>query len=216
MLDFTLPYYGVLMVQEHPEEAPAAALPEGFSFRRWEPGLETEWAALMDRTEMMADYEAGLSYFRGEFLSRPEELPERMLFVCSPEGEMAGTASLWMGGKLGPGRCRLHWVAVDPRFEGRGIAKAMIAELLSRRERLGGPEPLYLATQTWSWRAISLYTRFGFRPYLGPQPDGWTLQNPQSTFAEENRTAWELIAGKLEHRNFRQYLRPAVPKEETV
>lgn len=101
MLDFSLPYYGVLMLREHPEETLPAALPQGFSFCGWKPGMETEWAKLMARTEMMESFEKGLSYFREEFLSHPEELPANMLFVRSLEGEIIGTASLWKGACFG-------------------------------------------------------------------------------------------------------------------
>ncbi|HIS75688.1 MAG TPA: GNAT family N-acetyltransferase [Candidatus Merdivicinus excrementipullorum] len=215
MLDFSLPYYGVLMLREHPEETLPAALPQGFSFCGWKPGMETEWAKLMARTEMMESFEKGLSYFREEFLSHPEELPANMLFVRSLEGEIIGTASLWKGACFGEPRYRIHWVAVDGRYEGRGIGKAMLARLCAQWDGLHCPKPLYLATQTWSWQAISLYARFGFRPYLGPQPVNWKTKRPDVPFAEENRAAWELIAGKLEHRNFRQYL-TALSKEEST
>ena len=172
MLDFSLPYYGVLMLREHPEETLPAALPQGFSFCGWKPGMETEWAKLMARTEMMESFEKGLSYFREEFLSHPEELPANMLFVRSLEGEIIGTASLWKGACFGEPRYRIHWVAVDGRYEGRGIGKAMLARLCAQWDGLHCPKPLYLATQTWSWQAISLYARFGFRPYLDKAVQG--------------------------------------------
>ena len=212
MLDLSLSHYGVLMLREHPEETLPAALPQGFSFCGWEPGMEREWAALMARTQMMESREKGLAYFREEFLAHPEDLSGNMLLVRSPEGEIAGTASLWTGNHFGEPRYRIHWVAVDSRYEGRGIGKAMLARLCAQWEGLHFPKPLYLATQTWSWQAVGLYARFGFRPYLGPQPPNWKTQRPDASFAEENRTAWELIAGKLAHTNFKQYL-AAISKE---
>ncbi len=202
MLDFSLPLHGVLMIREHPEETIPADLPDGFSFCYWKPGMEKDWADLMDRTKMMENYEKGLACFQSEFSGWPEDLPGQMLFVRSPEGEIIGTASLWKGETFGDLRYRIHWVAVDSRYEGRGIGKAMLAKLCAQWDSLNFPKPLYLATQTWSWKAIELYSRFGFRPYLGPKPENWKAED----FSQENWAAWEMIAGKLEHRNFRQYL----------
>lgn len=206
MLDFTLPHHGVLMVREHPEETLSAALPEGFSFCNWKPGMEAEWAALMAQTKMTDSSEEGLAYFQQEFLRCPEELAERMLFVRSPQGTVVGSASIWKGEHFGTQRSRVHWVVVDTRQEGRGIGKAMMAKLCAQWDCLHDPYPLYLTTQTWSWQAISLYTHFGFRPYLGAKPVNWKTENPSVSFEEENRMAWDLIAQKLEHKNFRQYL----------
>jgi ribosomal-protein-alanine N-acetyltransferase len=52
-------------------------------------------------------------------------------------------------------------IAVEPSLRRRGIARAMLAELL---ERAGLEDPYTLEVRTSNQPAISLYESFGFRP----------------------------------------------------
>jgi GNAT superfamily N-acetyltransferase len=53
-------------------------------------------------------------------------------------------------------------VATDPSSAGRGVARALLAEVLKRADR--EEKPVRLVSSLWSLDSYSLYTRMGFRP----------------------------------------------------
>ena len=76
--------------------------------------------------------------------------------------------------------------------------------LLELQNRLALGRVAYLTTQTWSYKAIGLYKKFGFEPYLGAKPAGWTVYGKKdlcaeidSAFSEEIGRAWKIIDEKL-------------------
>lgn len=39
---------------------------------------------------------------------------------------------------------------------------------------------IYLTSQTWSYKAIGIYGKFGFAPYMGEKPKNWRSVNMTS------------------------------------
>jgi len=193
MLDKTIPFYSLIMETEHPDEYPRFDLPDGFSFVLWEPGLETEWARIHTDLGQFKSIEEGEKVFAGEFLDRPELARKRCFFVKAANGAVVATASLWDGDLFGSILPRIHWVAVAPAWQGYGLAKALLSHLFDLFQAVEAGHYLYLVTQTWSFKAIHLYQRFGFRPYRGPRPQNSTNVN----FTEDNIKAWDLVGERL-------------------
>lgn len=191
MEERTIPYYSVVMVREK-DLAPPAPLPEGCSFRLFAPGMEEDWSRIQYKAGAFPDLQAVAGRFQREFGGRPELLPDRMLFVCDSGGVPVGTATLWPGDDLGRPMERIHWVAVEPACQGRGLCKALLARLLETCPDAS----FYLTTQTISYRAIHIYRQFGFVPYLGPKPD--YLRTRGGVYEEETKLAWQIIDGLLE------------------
>ena len=54
---------------------------------------------------------------------------------------------------------------------------------------------IYLTTQSWSYKAVNLYLRFGFKPYSGSRPENWECCHMD--FENYNNEAWELIWSKI-------------------
>jgi len=78
---------------------------------------------------------------------------------------MAGTISAWLnpsfrGGEWG----RIHWVALRPSHQGRGLAKPMLAFALRTLARWH--RRAYLGTQVFRLRAVKIYLDAGFQPDL--------------------------------------------------
>ena len=69
-----------------------------------------------------------------------------------------------------------------------------MTRLLERYAELGWQDDIYLTSQTWSYKAINIYAKFGFRPYLGEKPANWVCGD----FAAENARAWCLIREKIQ------------------
>ncbi len=193
MLDKSLPFFGVLMTKTDTQSYPRFGLPDGFSIAGYRPGFEADWANLQYITDQTDTLGEAADIFKMEFLSRPELLSERCLFVLNPEGKPVATASLWPGEHFGKTRQRIHWVSALPEYQGKGLVKALLSGLLELYNALGCGDFIYLTTQTWSCKAINLYEKFGFEPYKGKKPDNWSCEN----FEERNQRAWRLIDDKL-------------------
>lgn len=196
MLDKTIPFYSVIMETDHPENYPRYGLPDGFTFLLWEPGLETEWARIHTDLGQFKSIEEGERVFAKEFLDRPELARTRCFFVKAPNGTVAATASLWDGDLFGPVLPRIHWVAVGPAWQGFGLAKALLSHLFDLFQVVETGHYLYLVSQTWSYKAIHLYQRFGFQPYRGPRPQ----HSDNKNFMDDNVKAWDLIMERLDQR----------------
>ncbi len=56
----------------------------------------------------------------------------------------------------------MHWVAVSPEYQGFGLGKAIVCEGMKRFLQIESDRNVYLHTQTWSYKAIGIYKKFGF------------------------------------------------------
>lgn len=139
---------------------------------------EASWVRLETACEEFATVDAGHSKFATEFRPHLARLRERMFFLCRKEGgEVVGTASAWdkhIDGKLVGS---LHWVAIHPDYQGRGLAKVVVGAALNRLREVGHTWA-WLTTQTTSARAVKLYLRLGFVPFLRAErlssdTEGW-------------------------------------------
>ncbi len=193
MLDKSIPHIGVLMVKTDTKTYPRFDLPEGYRFSGYMLGFETEWAILMYQLEQTDSLQEAVQIFQNEFLSQPQLLPKCCLFVLDSAGTVVATASLWFGEHFGEVLQRIHWVAASPNHQGKGLVKALITKLLDVYNELGCKDFIYLSTQTWSYKAINIYSKFGFTPYVGPKPVKWKGDN----FKTENEQAWKLIKEKI-------------------
>jgi len=197
-------------------EYPRHALPAGYAFAQYKPGLEAQWAALHCEVGQCDSIEEAETIFEREFMAPPdptslagdvchtpsqakraipdaEALAGRMLFVLDESNLLAGTGCLWDGNHFGRTLQRLHWIAVSPGHQGRGIAKAIVSRLLDLYNELGYGGYIYLTSQTWSYRALNMYAGFGFRPYMGEKPVNWRCGD----FAKESAEAWRMIFEKI-------------------
>lgn len=194
MLDKTLPRIRVVMEKNDVPVYPRFSLPEGYTFSFYRPGMEDDWARIETAVGQFEDEQTAREYFVREFLCDPSLLESRYFFALAPDGTVAGMAALWPGEDFGEQRQRVHWVAVDPAHQGKGIAKALLTRVLALYETCGDQRPLYLITQTWSYQAIGIYMRFGFIPYLGPKPAGWP---EDASYREQTTEGWRLILQTL-------------------
>jgi len=170
-----------LSVLSKPENISArTSLPEGYSFRMYTPGLETEWIRIQDEAD---DYiKVDKKFFEQEFHPHEEELPRRMVMLTHGDN-LIGTATAWPDDIYGdPGTGRLHWVAIVPEYQGKGLAVSLTYFTLSLFPALGCSRA-YLLTNAVRIPAISLYLKLGFKPVIGDP---------------EEQRAWEEILGFIE------------------
>ncbi|SDT48930.1 Acetyltransferase (GNAT) family protein [Paenibacillaceae bacterium GAS479] len=163
MLDKSIPYFNVIMKRHAGSFLPQFVLPVGYSIGRYTEGMELQWAAIETSVGEFDSDEESLTYFQKEYLPQSNELKKRLLFVLNPEGEAVGTITGWWN--LTGERCDLaiHWFAVRPEYQGLGLGKALVAECMRNLIDLEGDKDIYLHTQTWSYKAITLYLKTGFK-----------------------------------------------------
>ena len=201
MLDKSIPFFPVLMVKRDTKNYPRFELPVGYAITGYREGFENRWADIIYSVEHTDTWQQARDIFEKEFMSVPELLPGQCLFVLDGKGEAVATASLWHGDHFGETHQRIHWVATRPEHQGRGLVKALMTRLLDLHNELGYKDFIYLTTQTWSYKAINIYSQFGFVPYIGEKPVNWKDEN----FDKNNRLAWKLIDEKIsEYRQKKQ------------
>lgn len=188
MLDKSIPYIDVLMVKTDTKTYPYFELPEGFVLTGFRPGYETEWAKLMFESNQTDTLKEAEDIFEKEFLSSPELLPKQCLFALDKNGRVAAVASLWHGKHFGESFQRIHWVATRLEYQGMGLAKALLTKLFDVYNELGYNGFIYLTSQTWSYKALNIYYKFGFKPFMDENPVAWN---------NKAKEAWDIIEKKI-------------------
>ena len=99
------------------------------------------------------------------------DLRQRQGYLLAPTGEVVGTGTAWFNHNFEGARWgRVHWLAIMPEFQGRGLAKPLMTSICRRLRELGH-QHVYLSTSTARHAAIGLYLRFGFEPLIQSPED---------------------------------------------
>jgi GNAT superfamily N-acetyltransferase len=172
MAALELPDVSLAMVREGLEDLPVFELPPGYSIRSHREGDQAVWTDIHLAAEKRIEVTAGL--FADEFGGDAEQLRRRQLFLCDPGGAAVGTGTAWHGRYRGTEMGRVHWMAVVPGQQGRGLSRPLLAAVCSRLRELGHRRA-FLTTSTGRLAALRLYLRFGFRadPTDEPQRAAW-------------------------------------------
>ena len=94
-------------------------------------------------------------YFNNVYLHNEEEFYNQCLFICDKNDKPVATCFLWKAyGKI----YTIHWLKVLKEYEGLGLGRAILTEVLKYIP--DNYYPIYLHTQPGSFRAIKLYTDF--------------------------------------------------------
>ena len=171
------------MIRNDLTNLPQYSLPEPFSIRNFMPGEGELWAAIESAAAEFKTQEKAREHFNLEFGDYQDEFCSRCQFLVAANGRAIGTATAWRSPSY-RGRLygRLHWVAIHPDFQGRGLSKPMVGAAMHRLQTFH--DRAYLTSQTTSWKAIKVYLDFGFSPLV--ETDG-------------HRRGWELLWEKLRH-----------------
>ena len=158
--------------------APRFVVPDGFSIRDYRTGDEKAWVELHLAADRYSEISTGL-YWR-EFGRDEERLKQRQLYLQTDDGTVLGTTSAWVGNEgsernLG----RIHWVAIHPDWQGRGLAKPLLSAACQRLSELGHTGS-YLMTSSARVPALRLYLAFGFLPWPrnGEEQEAWEQLKP--------------------------------------
>ncbi len=172
----SLPDIPIVMARHDLEGIREVPVPAGYRIRTFHPGDETAWARVETAVREFRDEARALEHFASEFGPHVDEMRERCLFLDTTDGEAVGTTTAWRN-PLFQGRDwgRIHWVAVIPEHQGRGLGRLLMTEALLLMRTWHARA--YLTTQTSSWIVVHLYLTLGFTPYLTApaEEEGWSL-----------------------------------------
>ena len=163
-------YVAVCMTRPHLRRIPHRPLPMGFSLRLYRPGDEEAWVRIWRAADqalgVLDQSNITIETWKSNFGIDPEGAARRCFFLIAPDGRTIGTASAWYDYKYADLHWgRLHWVAIDPEFQGKGLCKPMLSVVLERMWALGHRRTI-LGTQTARLAAIKIYLDYGYMPDL--------------------------------------------------
>jgi GNAT superfamily N-acetyltransferase len=162
------------------EGVPALAPPPGFSFRMFRPGDEKTWTDIWRRSDRYGA--VAPDAFAREFGSDARALAQRQFYLLDGGSSAIGTASAWFPDEPhGPDCGCVHWLAVVPEYQGRGLSRPLLSAVLMRMRDLGY-RSAFLRTQTVRIAAIGLYLGFGFLPEVR---------------SDKEREGWRQVCGRL-------------------
>lgn len=165
----------VVMVRDDLTDLPSFPLPGGYRLRYYRAGEDRLWAEIEIAVASFDSVDKALEYFESEFGPGRDRMEARCLYLEDPKGEVIGTCTAWYNDAFnGRDYGRIHWVAIRPEYQGRGLAKPLLAASLRRIADFH--DRAYLTTQTNTARAINLYLDFGFVPIetYDRCAEGWT------------------------------------------
>lgn len=152
---------------------PDYSLPSPFIIRPYAPGDMATWIEVQTAAERYLDINAEM--YIENFGRDDDILADRQYFLTDQHGTAIGTASAWFDDDYhGEPYGRVHWVAIVPEYQGRGLAKPLLSTICDRLIELGHTRAT-LATSTARVPAINLYLHFGFLPRISKpeERDRW-------------------------------------------
>lgn len=117
------------------------------------------WKAMPFDSDVEAREYAGFmdAYFARTYAQALPEFFARTLVIADSQDQMVATCLLWRAYRRFNS---LHWLKVLKQHENLGLGRALLSLLL--KDLAAADLPIYLHTQPESYRAIKLYTDFGF------------------------------------------------------
>ena len=172
----------VRMIRPSLERIPQHPLPADYAIHWYRPGDRETWVQIHALAETHVPTSAAV--YDQQFERNEAELARRQAFLQDAKGNAIGTATAWFddnyhGARFG----RVHWVAIIPEHQGKGLAKPLLTAVCKRLVELGHNRAC-LTTLTAKLPAIRLYLSFGFEPDIQ---------------TDEDRRAWGDALAKLDH-----------------
>ena len=164
MLDKSLEFHSVIM--RHPNDQPPvlSEIPQGFSVRFYEKGYEQDWADIQAAVLEFPDREEALKCY-DYYWQYMDELKKRQFFIFDDgNGKPAATANAWWTEVNGQPAGVVFGLSCLPEYQSKGLGKFAAAYMMDVFYRLMPGCPVWLDTQTWSYKAIGIYMDVGFVP----------------------------------------------------
>jgi ribosomal protein S18 acetylase RimI-like enzyme len=159
MKEEDIPDKNIFMVCETLNRNALTELPASYSIRNCRPDELDIWKIMpFDDADLAKEYEGFMSdYFTTTYGEQEELFFAKTLFVCDQQNKPIATCLIW---KAYNEFNTIQWFKVLKKYEGQGIGRALLSIIMQQLEMRD--YPVYLHTQPSSFRAIKLYSDFGF------------------------------------------------------
>lgn len=156
--------HSVAMILNSLANVPQFALPDGYAIRPFQPKDEDHWTAIHKLADLYNQFDD--KTFVNQFGTNAALLKARQFYLLNPAKHPIGTAAAWFKGDMG----LVHWVAIVPQEQGKGLAKPLLTAVLQKLHELGH-RTARLDTSSPRLPAINLYLKFGFQPLISTDDD---------------------------------------------
>ena len=159
MKEKEIPDYNVFMMCERLNENALTELGAGYYFRNCQPNELALWKAFpFDSETVPTEYEGFMNQIiTDSYSDKMDTFFQNTIFVCNKDDKPVATCSHWKAyGKFHS----IHWLKTLKDYEGKGLGRAVLSKVM--REFSPKDYPIYIHTQPGSFRAIKLYSDFGF------------------------------------------------------
>ena len=135
-------------------------IPKGYHIRTCKKNELDIWAEFPFDTE--EDKKKNINYmykyFENVYSKNVDEFYKRCLFVCDENDKPVCTCFIWRAyDKVNT----IHWFKTLKQYEGKGLGRALLSYIM--KDLKENDFPVFLHTQPGSYRAIGLYSSFGFK-----------------------------------------------------
>jgi ribosomal protein S18 acetylase RimI-like enzyme len=159
----------IYMVRKSVKNIPRYDLPEAFKVKWYKPGYEKYWYEIHDKSEKHVELTPDL--FDEQFKKDVPSLEKRQFYIFDSNDLAVGTSTAWFNENYnGQPYGQIHWVAIIPEMQGKGLAKPLLSILCNRLIELGHTR-IFLITESLRLPAINLYYKFGFVPDIKSKDD---------------------------------------------
>lgn len=159
MKEEEIPDKNIFMICAALNRGALSELPAGYMVRNCRPDELDIWKAMpFDEAGLTEEYDRFMTdFFNTTYGGKEEMFFAKTLFVCDAHDKPVATCLLW---KAYDEFNTIHWFKVLTEYEGRGLGRALLSIIMRDLKR--SDYPVYLHTQPGSFRAIKLYSDFGF------------------------------------------------------
>jgi len=138
-------------------------LPPGFHFRTCRRDEVDIWKAMhLDLPHTPEQYiehmQSMTDYFNALYAKKADVFFGKCLFVCDKDDIPVGSCFIW---KAYDKFSTIHWTKVLKKHEGQGLGRALLTAVM--KDLNDDDYPVFLHTHPICYRAIKLYSDFGFR-----------------------------------------------------
>jgi ribosomal protein S18 acetylase RimI-like enzyme len=159
MKEEEIPDKNIFMMCKMLNRTALTKLPASYFIRNCRPDELDIWKSMpFDTDELAKEYEGFMSdYFATTYGGKEALFFAKTLFVCDQQDQPIATCLCW---KAYDEFNTIQWFKVLKEYEGQGIGRALLSIVMQKLDR--HDYPVYLHTQPSSFRAIKLYSEFGF------------------------------------------------------
>ena len=160
MLEKDIPDYNIFMICEKLNKNAFRELPKDYHIRSCKKSEFDVWKKFpFDDEKTAQKYDKFMEeYFEKVYKSKKDLFFTECKFICNKEDKPVSTGFIW---KQYDKYTTVHWLKTLKEEEGKGLGRALLTCIL--REIDLKDYPVYLHTQPGSFRAIKLYSDFGFK-----------------------------------------------------